>query len=132
VLYVSEDFTPVEAVNMEFTEDLNIGSAGATFFHKGLIDELILWKGRAMSDAEMTTKLYNNGRSIDPTQKEFYDTGADQILSTVGTSRGGYLAAWYKMGDGDTAPFIKDHGEEGNNGNMINLDETNFKNNTAG
>lgn len=121
--YISESFAGAAAYDMTFNNNITIGDG-----IDGLIDEVILWKGAAMSDNEMETLLYNNGHAIEPKQKKFYDIGPEQIKKTVSTDRGGYLAAHYKMGDGDTAPFIVDHVTGDLYATMQNMDQSNFKN----
>lgn len=122
VQYISESFNPAVAFDMLFSDGLVIGDD-----HHGLIDELIFWKGIAMTDNEMQKLLYNNGHAIEPRDTKFYDVGPDQVLKAVKVSRGGYLAAHYKMGDADQSPFIRDHAGDNLHGTMINMDQSNFK-----
>ena len=54
--------------------------------------------------------LYNNGTPADPSK-----------LSTAPS-----LAAWWRMGDGDTFPNIVDHGPNHYNGAMTNMEVSDF------
>lgn len=74
----------------------------------GNLDEITIWDTNILSASDVEF-LYNQGEPNDPT--------------TLATNAS--LAHHYKMGEGSTAPILID--EVGSNdGNMINMDQTNF------
>ena len=106
VASLSDDPVP-ELFNSTF--DLQIGQwgAGSNLF-LGNIDELTIWDTSVLSDSDVEI-LYNQGEPNDPSN----------LLTNAN------LAHHYKMGDGSTAPILTD--EVGsNNGTMVNMDQTNF------
>ena len=74
----------------------------------GNIDEITIWDTAALTASDVEF-LYNQGEPNDPT--------------TLATNAN--LAHHYKMGEGSTAPVLTDDAGN-NNGNMINMDQTNF------
>jgi len=91
------------------TANLYIGSLsnGSEDF-LGHIDEVTMWGGSTLTGTDIVN-LYNGGVPIDPA-----------TLATSAT-----LDHYWKMGDGDTSPILKDHAGS-NDGNMLNMDNTNF------
>ena len=82
-----------------------IGSIGSTYFGKSTIDEVALWD---TDQGANVTDIYNGGVPND--------------LSSLNPM------SWYRMGDGDTYPTITDHGSEGSNGTMTNMDASDIEN----
>lgn len=84
--------------------NLNIGSrAGAVFYFPGYIDDISVFD-HVLNDQEVSN-LYNNSLASD--------------LSMFSSSAN--LIGWWRMGDGDSYPTVKDHSGQSNDGTMTNM-----------
>ena len=81
----------------------NIGADGVTpsDFYSGNIDEVAVWDSEL--SASDVTSIYNGG----------VPSNLNDLNNPPST--------WLRMGDGDTAPNLTDHGSGGNNGTMTNF-----------
>jgi hypothetical protein len=85
-------------------------SIGPSGFYIGNVDELSFWR------IELT-----------PTQATWiYNSGAPRDLLGVGSPTD--LGFWYRMGDGDTFPYVTNYGDEGAgvDGEMYNMEAGDF------
>ena len=87
------------------TEPLAIGAHtnGSALFFKGVNDEYSIWN-KALTINEVL-EIYNQGN---PTDLSIHSVSSN-------------LIGWWRMGDGDTYPSVKDESGQGNDGAMTNM-----------
>jgi alpha-tubulin suppressor-like RCC1 family protein len=80
----------------------------ASNYFDGLLDEASIWN-KALTPAEVST-VYSGNTQIDLKK----------------TSMSANLVGWWRMGDGDSYPTIKDHSYNRYDGTMTNMSDTNI------
>jgi hypothetical protein len=78
----------------------------ASNYIEGLLDKASIWN-KSLTATEVTT-VYTGNTQIDLKK----------------TAMSANLVGWWRMGDGDTYPIIKDHSYNRNNGTMTNMNNT--------
>lgn len=114
-IYLDNAVAPYTIVNnpnisprqTDLISPISLGDAALAGLYSGLMDEFSWWN-KALSLAEVQ-EMYNGGATSD---LKLHSAAAN-------------LVTWLRLGDEDTAPVAKDQ-ISNHDGNMINMDQTNF------
>lgn len=100
----SIDTLTLTILNANSLKVANIDSS----YYQGQIDDISIWN-KSLTQSEVSA-IYNNGSPTDLLQH----------------SASANLVGYWKMGDGDTYPTVKDWSSSGNNGTMTNMSSASF------